>query len=501
MKGLMIQGTSSDSGKSFIATAFCRIFSNMGRSVCPFKSQNMSNNSYITRDGLEMGRAQGVQAEAARVDADVFMNPVLLKPRKDALSEIVLMGKVFSAPCDRDYYRNFTMGPGLEALRSALAHINGNFEMIIAEGAGSPAEINLNSAEIVNMRVAREADLPVILVTDVDRGGSLASVVGTLALLGPDRERVKGIIFNKFRGDAELFKDAVRWTEEYTGVKVLGVVPWINGLIIEGEDVLSINWRGSVPGENELAIGVVKLPRISNHTDIEAFCFEPGVNVVEIDSPSKIQFLDAIILPGTKSTIADMKYLADSGIAAEIKKFQARGGFVFGICGGYQMMGRKILDPQRLDDEHTSEIEGLGLLPVTTVFGGEKTTLRKSGRAIHPGLAEGFPVHGYEIHYGRTCACENAEGFHPLFELEGMPDGSADGDLKTAGTYLHNVFHNDAFRGEWLNRIRKAKGLPARDAFNTTEARERAYERLAEVVSQSIDMKYVMEELLGENDG
>lgn len=473
----------------------------MGRSVCPFKSQNMSNNSYITSDGLEMGRAQGVQAEAARVEADVFMNPVLLKPRQDALSEIVLLGKVFNAPCDRDYYRKFTMGPGLEALRSALTHIGGNFEMIIAEGAGSPAEINLNSAEIVNMRVAREADLPVILVTDVDRGGSLASVVGTLALLGADKERVKGIIFNKFRGDIELFQDAVRWIEEYTGVKVLGVVPWINGLIIEGEDVLSINWRGSVPGENELTIGVVKLPRISNHTDMEAFCFEPGVTVVEINSPSKIQYLDAIILPGTKSTIADMRYLAESGIAAGIKKFQARGGFVFGICGGYQMMGREILDPQRLDDEHTGEIAGLGLLPVTTVFGGEKTTLRKSGHAIHPGLAKGIFVQGYEIHYGRTCSCEDAEGFHPLFELEGAPDGSADRDLKTAGTYLHNVFHNDVFRGEWLNRVRKAKGLPARDAFNTAEARERAYERLAEVVSQSIDMKYVMEELLGENNG
>lgn len=501
MKGIMIQGTSSDSGKSFIATAFCRIFSNMGRSVCPFKSQNMSNNSYVTRDGYEIGRAQGVQAEAARVEAETFMNPILLKPRGDTFSEIVLMGKVHGTPCDRNYYRDFTMGAGLDALRSALALIGEKFEMIVAEGAGSPAEINLNQAEIANMRVAREADLPVILVTDVDRGGSLASVVGTLELLGEDRARVKGIIFNKFRGDPELFRDAMEWTEQYTGVKVLGVVPWINGLVIEGEDVLSINWAGSPDGERALTIGAVRLPRISNHTDLEAFRFEPDVKVVEIDSPGQIAGLDAIVIPGTKSTVSDMKYLTESGLAAEIKRFSGRGGHVFGICGGYQMMGKRIADPEHIDDPTVTEIAGLGLLPLETVFRGGKTTKRRSGRAIHPAITIDCPVSGYEIHFGRERWDDDSSGFSPLFELDGAADGAADLDIRTAGTYLHNVFHNDAFRGLWLNKIRESKGLAPRPAFDSARAKEDAYERLADVVSRSVDVEYVTRTLLDWRQG
>lgn len=501
MKGIMIQGTSSDSGKSFIATAFCRIFSNMGRSVCPFKSQNMSNNSYVTSGGFEIGRAQGVQAEAARVEAQTFMNPILLKPRQDTLSEIVLMGQVFGTPCDRNYYRNFTMGIGLNTLRSALARIDSDFEMIVAEGAGSPAEINLNQSEIVNMRVASEANIPVILVTDVDRGGSIASIVGTLELLGEDRKRVKGIIFNKFRGDPALFRDAVEWTEKHTGIKVLGVVPWADDLVIEGEDVLSVNWARKT-GESEEAdavtIGVVKLPRISNHTDIEAFRFELGVNVIEIDSPSKISLLDAVILPGTKSTILDMQYLKDTGIADSIEDFCRCGGHVFGICGGYQMMGRKLHDPHRLDNEEITEAEGLNLLPVETIFEGEKTTRRKNGRTIHPAIAGGPAMSGYEIHFGRTVPSEHDEGFYPLFELNGENDGLADGEIRIAGTYLHNVFHNDAFRGIWLNKVRSAKGMDMRAPFDSAEAKEKAYERLAELVSQSLDMEYILRELLGE---
>lgn len=498
MKGIMIQGTSSDSGKSFIATAFCRIFSNMGYAVCPFKSQNMSNNSYVTPDGYEIGRAQGVQAEAARVEAETFMNPILLKPRGDTSSEIVLMGRVHDTPCDRDYYRGFTMGVGLEALRSALSMIDKGFEVIVAEGAGSPAEVNLNRAEIANMRVAREADLPVILVTDVDRGGSLASVVGTLELLGEDRARVKGIIFNKFRGDPELFRGAMEWTEQYTGVKVLGVVPWIKDLIIEGEDVLSINWADCPDAERAVAIGAVRLPRISNHTDLEAFRFEPDVRVVEISSPAQIAGLDAIVIPGTKSTVADMRYLTESGLASAIREFGKRGGHVFGICGGYQMMGRGIRDPEHLDDRTVSEIAGLGLLPLETVFEGEKTTRRRSGRAVHPAITRDCPVSGYEIHFGRTRLDEGTPGFAPLFELDGAADGAADMDIRTAGTYLHNVFHNDAFRSAWLNKIRESKGLAPRQVFSSARAKEDAYERLAETVSGSVDMEYVIQTLLGE---
>ncbi|MCL2010851.1 MAG: cobyric acid synthase [Synergistaceae bacterium] len=239
MKGVMVQGTGSDSGKSFIVTGLCRVFSDRGRKVCPFKSQNMSNYSLAVKGGLEMSRAQAVQAEAARTAPEVFMNPILLKPREDTSSEIVLNGRVFDTPAGRDYYRTFTMNEGIAAVRRALAHIEKNFDAVLIEGAGSPAEVNLNDAEIVNMRVAREAEVPVILVTDVDRGGSLASVVGTLDLLGDDRERVKGIIFNKFRGDLSIFEPAVRWTEERTGVKVVGVMPWTPGVRLPDEDSLS----------------------------------------------------------------------------------------------------------------------------------------------------------------------------------------------------------------------------------------------------------------------
>ena len=490
MKGIMIQGTSSDSGKSFIATAFCRLFSDMGFKVCPFKSQNMSNNSYVTADGLEMGRAQCVQAEAARLEPRVFMNPILLKPRKDTSSEIVLMGRVHNAPCDKFYYRDFTMTKGIETIRAALGYIGENFDMIVCEGAGSPAEINLNDGEIVNMRVAREADIPVLLVTDVDRGGSLASVVGTLELLGSDRERVKGIIFNKFRGDISLFEDAVRWTEEYTGVKVLGVMPMLD-VSIESEDSLSLNWSG---GGRDITIGAVKFSRVSNNTDLEAFRAEPDTEVVIVGEHTDFSRLDAVILPGTKSTVLDMKYLRDSGLADRICDFAKRGGTVFGLCGGYQMMGGAIFDHGFKDNDKLPEIDGLGLLPVSTAFTDDKVTQRRAGHVLHPALS-GMEVSGYEIHFGETIFTRTP-GFHPLFELDGREDGAANDDMSAAGTYLHNAFHNDAFRAAWLNGIRRRKGLPERGPADTTKLKEEAYDKLAAQLRMHIDVKYILDNIL-----
>lgn len=493
MKGVMVQGTSSDSGKSFIATALCRIFSDMGYNVCPFKSQNMSNNSYVTADGLEMGRAQGVQAEAARVEPQAFMNPILLKPRKDVSSEIVLMGKVYDAPCDKNYYKDFTLGRGIETVREALSIIDKNFDLMVCEGAGSPAEINLNAGEIANMRVAREADIPVILVTDVDRGGSLASVVGTLELLGEDRKRVKGIIFNKFRGDISLFQDAVEWTEKHTGVKVVGVMPWLTDIIIEGEDILSLNWNsGSGDCGEKLRVGVVKFPRVSNHTDIEAFRFEPDVEIVELSSPAQLSRLDAVVLPGTKSTVLDMKYLIDSGLAEGIRRFYANGGTVYGLCGGYQMMGEKIDDSHLRDNDKIPEIEGLGLLPAVTTFGEEKTVIRRRGRAIHPYFTEETPVDGYEIHFGVTRPTRDDPKFAPLFELDGRQDGFADAELRAAGSYLHNAFHNDLFRATWLNALRKRRGLPEREPVSTSASKEAAYDALAAHARKNLDIDYIV---------
>ncbi|MDR1978342.1 MAG: cobyric acid synthase [Synergistaceae bacterium] len=495
MKGVMIQGTSSDAGKSFLVTGLCRIFSDRGHRVCPFKSQNMSNNSCVTKGGLEMGRAQAAQAEAARLDPEVFMNPILLKPRKDTTSEIVLMGRVFDAPADRDYYRTFTMERGLSTVREALAHIGKNFDVILIEGAGSPAEVNLNETEIVNMRVAREADVPVVLATDVDRGGALASVVGTLDLLGDDRRRVKGIIFNKFRGDMSLFEPAVRWTEERTGIKVVGVMPWTPDIRVAGEDSLSIRWTAR-PENPSLVIGVVRLPYISNHTDFEAFAAEPDVELVQVDEHTPFRRLDAVIIPGTKSTVQDMKALRDSGLAERLVEFHAKGGFLFGLCGGYQMLGRHIDDRHLRDNDTLREIEGLGLLPVVTTFEAEKTTVRSSGWAIHPALctADGpkIGVEGYEIHFGETLRLEDAR-FHPLFVLNGNEDGTADPELRAAGTYLHNVFHNDAFRALWLNALRKNKGLPEQPvAGDARKDSERAYDALAEQMSRHLDIDYIM---------
>ena len=496
MNGVMVQGTSSDSGKSFIVTALCRIFADMGLRVCPFKSQNMSNNSCVTADGLEMGRAQGVQAEAARLEPQAFMNPILLKPRKDTSSEIVLMGKVFDAPCDINYYRDFTLTTGIKTVREALKHIAGCFDVIVCEGAGSPAEVNLNAGEIVNMRVAREADLPVVLVADVDRGGAIASVVGTLALLDEDRKRVKGIIFNKFRGDLSLFKDAVEFTEKRTGVKVLGVLPWLDDVMIEGEDVLSVNWLRGGAGNRGLAIGVVKFPRVSNHTDIEAFRFESDVSIREIDAGTDFDGLDAVVLPGTKSTVLDMKYLLDSGLADRIRSFSSRGGFVYGLCGGYQMMGAEILDTEFRDNDKLSRIEGLGLLPVVTVFADDKTTRRSSGRTVHPAFENPVEVSGYEIHFGETTLSADREGFAPLFELNGKADGAAALDLHSAGSYLHNAFHNDEFRSIWLNKIRKEKGLTQRGPVSSLKAKDVAYDRLAAAFLKNIDMQYLLSDIM-----
>ena len=492
----MIQGTSSDAGKSFLTTGLCRVFSDRGYKICPFKSQNMSNNSCVTADGLEMGRAQAVQAEAARLAPEVTMNPILLKPRRDTASEIVLMGRVFNVPADKDYYRTFTMNEGLRTVREALSLIESNFDAVLIEGAGSPAEINLNATEIVNMRIAREADVPVILVTDVDRGGSLAAIVGTLDLLGNDRDRVKGIVFNKFRGDISLFEPAIRWTEARTGIKVVGVMPWSGNIRIAGEDSLSIDWRGKRQREDTLRIGVVRLPYISNHTDLEAFEFESDVDLMEVDVHTSLHRLDAVILPGTKSSVRDMQYLWESGMAERLIEFHKAGGFLFGVCGGYQMLGQRIDDAYLRENDVLHEIAGLGLLPVVTTFEEEKTTVQSHGAGIHSMLS-GIAVEGYEIHFGTTLRVEEKgdeikRTFRPLFVLNGREDGMADPEFRVAGTYLHHIFHNDAFRTLWLNALRRSRAFPEKGIVDTTSVKEETYNALARQVEEHLDVDFLL---------
>ncbi len=495
MKGLMIQGTSSDAGKSFLVTALCRIFSNEGFSVCPFKSQNMSNNSYVTLDGCEIGRAQGVQAEAARQEPSVLMNPILLKPKKDTSSEIVLFGKVHSSKDGKDYYREFTMGKGIEAVRYALKEIDNNFDLIVIEGAGSPVEMNLNDREIVNMRIANEADVPVILVTDIDRGGSMGSIVGTLELLGKDRKRVKGIIFNKFRGDLSLFDDGIRFIENYTGVKVVGVMPYLKDIRLENEDNLSTDYYYTSCEKEKIIIGVVDVPFVSNNTDIEIFRYESDVEIRKLDRFTDFSSLDAVIIPGTKSTVLDMKYLFETQISQKIISFYENGGFVFGICGGYQMLGQKIFDENKIDNNEIIEIDGLALLPMNTYFKNEKTVKRVNAKGVHP-IIKAMDLNGYEIHLGQSEILTDA--FSPIAKTSDAFDGLADKDFKVAGTYIHNIFHNDAFRNSWLNLIRKKKGYALKEPVNTNVLKEQDYEKLAGYARKYLDIDYIKKIMRGE---
>ena len=486
MKGIMIQGCSSDAGKSYVATAICRILKDMGYKVSPFKSQNMSNNSYVTWDGGEIGRAQGVQAEAAGVRAETYMNPILLKPQKDSGSEIVLFGEVFKTLSGKDYHDDFTMTDGIAAVRKGLKIIEDQYDVIVIEGAGSPAEVNLNDKEIVNMRIAEEADVPVLLVVDINRGGSFASIVGTLELVGKDRERVKGLIFNQFRGDLALFEDGVKWIEEYTGIKVVGVLPYLRDVHIEGEDSLSINFQHTSGAKETLDIGIVRLPYISNHTDMEIFQYEADVNIRFIDEFTSLDKFDAIIIPGTKSTIGDLEYIEGIGLAEKLKTFN---GYIFGICGGYQIMGEDLFDEEGIDFKPGYRKQGLGLLPLSTHFQRQKEVGQVNARGIHP-LAQDLEVTGYEIHLGRTE--KKNDTVSPLWMIGDRPDGAATADMKRAGSYLHNVFHNDNFRTAWLNMIRRHKGIPQREMVDTMAYKEAQYTKLGNYAREYLDVDYIM---------
>ncbi|MEG1496020.1 MAG: cobyric acid synthase [Clostridiales bacterium] len=486
MKGIMIQGCTSDAGKSYVTTALCRIFKDMGYKTCPYKSQNMSNNSYVTWDGCEIGRAQGVQAEAAGVRPETYMNPILLKPQKDCGSEVVLFGKVYKTLSGKEYHDSFTMNEGLKAAREGLKIIEEKFDVIVIEGAGSPAEVNLNDREIVNMRIANEADVPVLLVVDINRGGSFASVVGTLELVGKDRSRIKGIIFNQFRGDLSLFEDGVKWIEEYTGIKVVGVLPYFKDIQIEGEDSLSIKFQHNSGSKDAVELGIVRMPYISNHTDMEIFQYEDDVNISFVDEFSSLDKYDAIIIPGTKSTIGDLEYLEQRGVAAKLKAFK---GTIFGICGGYQIMGETLIDENGIDFKPGYKKEGLGILPLTTYFQKQKEVGQVTAKGIHPAVKD-IEVLGYEIHLGRTD--KTNDDILPLWEIDGHWDGVATKDFRCAGSYLHNIFHNDNFRTIWLNQIRAKKSLPQREAVDTVAFKEEQYRKLGEYAKEYLDMDYIM---------
>ncbi|MFE8698874.1 cobyric acid synthase [Cytobacillus sp. FJAT-53684] len=478
MLGIMIQGTASDVGKSLVATAICRAFANEGIRVAPFKSQNMSNNSYVTVDGKEIGRAQGIQAEAAKTAATVWMNPILLKPRSDQHAEVVLFGKATETLSGKGYRDSF-YEKGLDAIQSALDQLSQEFDVVVMEGAGSPVEINLKDKELVNMKVAQMADIPVILVADIDRGGVFASIVGTLELMTPEeKSRVKGLIINKFRGDLSLFEDGIKWIEERTGIPVLGVLPYIDNHMIDGEDSLSMPASSRKRGENLLDLVVIKPPYISNYSDIEPFYYEQDVSVRWVSHLSEMGEPDAVILPGTKSTIKDLQFFKKAGLAEWLHTFADKGGHIVGICGGYQMLGQLLIDREGFDTGicHTEEI-GLGLIPGTTTFLREKVTVRVEG-SLHPRTGSQKPVSGYEIHLGETALDEGRESSFLLLN-NGDEEGYFGEGGKIIGTYLHHLFHNDEWRSEWLNGLRQTRGLPLQETVHISRLKDQKYDELA----------------------
>jgi adenosylcobyric acid synthase len=497
-QALMVQGTASHVGKSVLVSAFCRIFRQDGYSVAPFKAQNMSNNSYVTADGLEIGRAQAVQADAAGVEARVEMNPVLLKPEADHISQVVVMGKPLLTAKARDY---FGLKPQLwEAVHTSLDSLREDFDIVVIEGAGSPAEINLKKNEIVNMRVALYANAPVLLCGDIDRGGVFAALVGTLELLEPEeRAIIKGMIINKFRGDPSLLTDGITWLEDRTGIPVAGLIHHYRDIHIPEEDSVALDDAPIATHQSALDVAVLQLPHIANFDDFDPISRHPGVELRYVDSPAQLGRPDLVIIPGTKTTIPDLAWMNERGLTQAVKDLHAGGAAVIGICGGYQMLGMKVSDPEHIESSIT-ELDGLGLLNLTTIFEGSKETHRIKGCVSEAtGLlagAAGMPVTGYEIHMGRTIG----EGFSPPFLIRDRADVpvSGDGDLEGAidasgsvmGTYIHGLFLNPELRGAMLAELARRKGVSLPDV--TTENNlDREYDKLADWVRSSIDMDLI----------
>lgn len=472
----------SGAGKSLLVTALCRIFWQDGLRVAPFKSQNMALNSYLTPEGLEMGRAQAAQAEAAGRECDVRMNPILLKPSSDMGSQLIVNGEVRGQYPAKEYFQmKRSLIPEILSAYRSLAAEN---DVIVIEGAGSPAEINLRKDDIVNMGLAELVNAPVLLAGDIDRGGVFAQLYGTLALLQPEeRRRVVGTVINKFRGDLELLRPGLRQLEELTGVPVLGVVPWVRA-DIDDEDSLSP--RFSRRGEpRALDIAVIRLPHIANFTDFSPLEEHPALGLRYVDHPEVLGTPDLLILPGTKNTMDDLRWLYHSGFAGRILSLSAAQTPVLGVCGGYQMLGRELSDPEGVDGG--GELQGLGLLPCSTLFGKEKVRRRSSARACC-GPFDGAFLEGYEIHMGRTEVRDAA----PFCRTEdGREDGAVMGTV--FGTYLHGLFDSGELTERLANWLSARKGIRISSCAVGSRAlyRRQQYDLLADTVRRSLDMEAI----------
>lgn len=471
----MIQGTTSNAGKSLIAAGLCRIFRQDGYRVAPFKSQNMALNSYITRDGLEMGRAQVMQAEAAGVEPQVQMNPILLKPTSDQGSQVIVNGEVRGVMRAADYYRYKTqLIPDILAAYNQLAAQN---DIIVLEGAGSPAEINLKENDIVNMGMAKMVQAPVLLVGDIDRGGVFAALAGTMLLLEEEEKKmVKGTIINKFRGDVKILEPGLGMLEDIIHIPTLGVVPYLH-LDVDDEDSLTERFsrRNTAAA---IDIVVIRLPRISNFTDFNPLEYMEQVSVRYVSSPGQLGDADLIILPGTKNTMDDLLWMRQNGLEAAVQKHAAKGKPVLGICGGFQMLGRSIRDP--LGVEHGGQINGMGLLPLETEFAGEKTRTRTQGvldRVDGPlASLSGQPFDGYEIHMGLTGTDRNLVNWKNVY-----------------GTYLHGIFDRPETAQALISALMREKGMDpaAVKALDIAAYKQQQYDILADGLRRSLDMDEV----------
>jgi len=499
-KALMIQGTGSGAGKSLIVAALCRIFRDKGINVAPFKAQNMALNSAITRDGGEMGRAQVLQAEAARVEPTVDMNPILLKASGEMGSQVIIQGKIHASMKAQEYYA--FKQTAWESVKESFDRLSKRFELIVLEGAGSPAEINLMDVDIVNMAAAKYAKAPVLLVGDIEKGGVFASLFGTVKLLGRQSRHIKGFIINKFRGDPAILKRGLDMIYEKTGKPVIGVLPYIYDIGLPEEDGLALQKisksRSQVSDFETIKVVVIRLKYISNFTDFDPLHIEPDVELVYSTSPADIEHADLIVIPGSKNTVKDLLWMKEHGLDVNIKRAHAKGTQIIGMCGGYQMLGKKIFDPHAVESSHDA-VDGLGLLDVETTFGKEKVTCQVEAECLLPGMCPSgaLQLRGYEIHMGESI------GDIGVFRMRRLPldagrttrDGFVlDGSQKEncLGTYIHGIFENDLFRRSILNMIRMRKGLtPLSDICSYSGIKEKALNNLAGIVSEYADMEFV----------
>jgi len=499
-KAIMFQGTSSNVGKSVLCAAFCRIFYQDGYRTAPFKAQNMALNSAVTPDGGEIGRAQGAQAEAAGIKPTVDMNPILIKPKQDMHAQIIVRGRPIGDMSAKDY-RNDYLPRAVSVVLESLNRLKDEYEILVIEGAGSPAEVNLKDRDIVNMKTAELADAPVLLIADIDRGGVFASLIGTLELLEPhERDRVKGFIINKFRGDLDLLKPGLDFLEERTGKEVFGVIPYMHDHGIDEEDSVCLSeykTRGSI--DAPIQIAVIQLPRISNFTDINPFFDLPDTCIRFVKKGEAIGEADVVIIPGTKNSVLDLVYLKEQGYDDEILALADKGKYIVGICGGYQMLGLELLDPEGTEAGIGSQ-KGLGLLKCVTTYGAEKSTHQVEATiAAAEGLwqdLKGQTVKGYEIHMGQADILDYKSCLLQITERSGrdvqVMDGAVVNDGRVFGTHLHGFFDNLNVMLTFINAIRKEKGLSLlQERDLDIYQRERNYDRVAEIVRNSVDMEKI----------